>query len=123
MEYDLSAFNIAIDDHRIVLAKLKEIIGEENIAPFIRSRMEGILIDYIDCSRGVCYNSKFKELIQPYLNDQELLDKILRSEAIKDKHNVITGKTGAMIFPELLHQLNQCNSTGIRNYLNKEFTN
>lgn len=123
MENDLSTFDIAKDDHRIVLSKLKGIIGEESIIPFIRSRMEGILIHYIECTWGTCYNTKFKELIRPYLNDPELLDKILRSEAIKDKPDTITGKTGARIFPDLLHQLMQCHETVIRNYLNKEFTN
>ena len=123
MEIDLSVYDIAKSDHRIVLEKLKEIIGEENIIPFISTRMEGILIHYIECTWGICYNSKFKELIQPYLNDHQLLDKVLWSEAILDKPNVIIGKTGSRIFPELLHNLNQCNSTFIRNYLNKEFAN
>jgi len=123
MEPDLSNFDIALGDHQQVLSKLQTIIGEENIIPFIRSRMEGILIHYIECTWGACYTTKFKELIRPYLNDPELLDKVLRSEAIKDKPDTITGKTGARIFSDLLHQLKQCHETVIRNYLNKEFTN
>lgn len=122
MEKDLTAYDIAIGDHRIVLAKLKDLIGEENIISFIRSKMEAVLIHYIDCNRGSCYNTKYKELIQPYLNDASLLDKVLRSEVIKEKSNVITGKTGARIFPELLHRLIQCHSSVIREYLHEEFT-
>ena len=121
MEPDLSNFDIALDDHQQVLTELQKIIGEENIIPFIRSRMEGILIHYIECTWGACYNTKFKELIQPYLSDPELLDKVLRSEVIKDKPGTITGKSGARIFPDLLHELRKCKASVIRNYLNKEF--
>jgi len=121
MEPDLSNFDIALDDHQQVLTELQKIIGEENIIPFIRSRMEGILIHYIECTWGACYNAKFKELIQSYLNDPELLDKVLRSEVIKDKPGTITGKSGARIFPDLLYELRKCKASVIRNYLNKEF--
>ena len=123
MEPDLTNFDIALGDHQQVLPKLQTIIGEENIIPFIRSRMAGILIHYIECTRGACYNTKFKELIQPYLNDPELLDKVLRSEVIKDKPGTITGKSGARIFPDLLNELRKCKASVIRNYLDKEFAN
>ncbi len=51
----------------------------------------------------------------------DLLDKILRTALIKEKNNVIYGKTGARIYPELLNNLMRCDSREIRNYLKTEF--
>jgi hypothetical protein len=56
-------------------------------------------------------------LIHLYLHDEVLSDKILYSEAIKDKAIVITGKTGARIFPELLEKPRLCYDHEIRSYL------
>ncbi|MBK9733195.1 MAG: hypothetical protein IPO83_18225 [Chitinophagaceae bacterium] len=68
--------------------------------------MERILIHYIGCTWGACYNTKFKELIQPYFDDEKLLDKILRTDIIKERSNVLIGESGARIFDLLLFELN-----------------
>ena len=114
--------NIAEGDHQKFLRDLIKVEGEMAAVQFIKANMEKILEHYIVCTWGACYNTKFKELIQPYFDDVKLLDKILRSDLIKEGANVSVGKTGARIFDHLLFELRQCNSLEIKSYLNKEFS-
>ena len=114
--------NIAEGDHQKFLRDLIKAVGELAAVQFIKANMEKILEHYIVCTWGACYNTKFKELIQPYFDDVKLLDKILRSDLIKEGANVSVGKTGARIFDHLLFELRQCNNVEIKSYLNKEFS-
>jgi hypothetical protein len=113
--------DIADCDHQPILKLVKDSEGREAVIRFIKANMEQIVYHYIDCTWGACYSMKFKELIKPYLDDVALLDKILRSSKIKDKPNVIIGKSGAKVFDRLLEQLLKCDSSEIENYLRKEF--
>jgi hypothetical protein len=114
-------YNIADGDHRIILNGLRQTKTETELIEFIKTNMEAILVHYIGCTWGACYNTKFKELIKPYFDDVQLLDKILRSDLIKERPNVQKGRSGARIFDSLLFQLRQCESPEIRQYLFKEF--
>ena len=114
--------NIAEGDHQKILQDLVKKEGEASAVLLIKSNMDKILEHYIGCTWGACYNTKFKELIQPHFDDVKLLDKILRSDLIKERANVIVGKTGARIFDSLLFELRQCKSDKIRNYLYDEFS-
>ncbi len=116
-EYD----NIAEGDHQKFLSHIREHQGNDAVAQYIKANMEQILLHYIGCTWGACYNIKFSELIQPYFDDPILLDKVLKSDSIKDRHNVLIGKSGAKIFDLLLFELMRCNSEKIRNYLLDEF--
>jgi hypothetical protein len=116
-EYD----NIAEGDHQKFISQLRETKGDEFAIQFIRDNMESIILHYISCTWGACYNTKFKELIQPYFNDAGLLGKILKSEAIKDKGNLTIGKTGAKIYKDLYLELMKCNDNSIKQYLRTEF--
>ena len=75
--------NIAAGDHQKILQTIASNEGELAAVQFIKSNMEKIIEHYIGCTWGACYNTKFKELIQPYFDDVKLLDKILRSDLIK----------------------------------------
>lgn len=112
---------IANSDHRKVLDLVRVADGEDAAVLLIKASMEGILRHYISCNWGACYNTKFKELVQPYLDDVELLDSVLRSDTIEDRDNVIRGKSGAKIFPALLEKLLDCKSQRIRDFLRNEF--
>jgi hypothetical protein len=116
-EYD----NIAEGDHQKFIRQVREAKGEEFVIQFIRDNMESIILHYITCTWGACYNTKFKELIQPYLNDAALLDKILRTEVIKDNGNLTIGKTGAKIYKDLYWELLKCDDYSIKQYLRTEF--
>ncbi|MEY8849695.1 hypothetical protein AB9K26_12825 [Psychroserpens sp. XS_ASV72] len=50
---------------------------------------------------GGHYNTFFKNLIKPYLDNPNVLDGVLKSKVIKDK-NTIAGNTEAKIYPELM---------------------
>lgn len=113
--------NIAEGDHGKFIGRIRKTQGESAVVPYIKANMEQILIHYIGCTWGACYNTKFKELIQPYFDDVKLLDKILRSDIIKERSNVVKGKTGARIFISLLFELRKCNSIEIKEYLLREF--
>jgi hypothetical protein len=113
--------NIAEGDHKKFIREIRETKGDEFAIQFIRDNMENIVLHYISCTWGACYTTKFKELIQPYFNDPALLDRVLRSDAIKDKGNLIIGKTGAKIFKGLFGELVKCNDDAIKKYLKTEF--
>ena len=113
--------NIAGGDHREFLIQMRERHGNDAVGQYVKANMEQILLHYISCTWGACYNTKFKELIQPYFDDPILLDKILKSDAIRDRPNVFAGKNGSKIFDLLLFKLKRCNSEKIRNYLLCEF--
>ena len=113
--------NIAEGDHQKFLSQIRELHGNDAVAQYIKANMEQILRHYIGCTWGACYNTKFNELIQPYFDDPILLDKVLKSDAIKDRPNVLLGKSGAKIFDLLLFELKRCNSEKIRDYLLCEF--
>jgi hypothetical protein len=115
--------NIAEGDHQKFIQQLRETKGDNAAIQFIRENMERILLHYIECTWGACYTTKFRELIQPYFNDVALLDKILRSDAIKEKWNVIEGKTGAKIYKDLYWELLKCKDSSIAEYLRTEFIN
>lgn len=116
-EYD----NIAEGDHQKFIREMRETKGDDATIQFIRNNMELIILHYIQCTWGACYTTKFRELIQPYFNDAVLLDNILRSDAIKEKWNVIEGKTGARIYKDLYWELLKCEDPSIINYLRTEF--
>ncbi len=110
-------------DHKQAISEYQRIFGELETINFIKANMDKILEHYISCTWGVCYNAKFKDLIQPYLDDVGLLDKVLRSSLIKNKPNVIVGRTGARIFERLISELRKCHDSKIRGYLKEEFEN
>lgn len=111
---------ISDSDHRPVLKELTLSLGEEVAVRAIKTAMPMILAHYVECTWGACYSAKFEELIQPHFDDPELLDRFLRTSAIKPK-GAIVGRTGACIFDELLAKLRRCNSRAVREYLNREF--
>lgn len=83
--------------------------------------MHSILEHFIQCNRGYHYNSIFDNFIKSEFDSVEVLDCVLRSSIIKNKSNVITGQTGAKIYPELFNKLLSIDSVEIKNYLSNEF--
>lgn len=112
---------LAESDHRPVIAKIRDEEGEAAVETAIRLAMGPILRHCIVCDWGACYNTKFKELVWPYLDDVRLLDELLRSEIIRPTGDLLVGRTGARIFPELLQMLSRCEAGTVRRYLDAEF--
>ncbi|GAB4161738.1 MAG: hypothetical protein Tsb0033_19680 [Winogradskyella sp.] len=98
----------------------KPIQEQKVIIKEIKSQMVNILKHFIECTWGSHYNTVFKRLIKPYLDNPFVLDYVLKSEIIKDK-NIVIGKTGAKAYPELLKYLISVDSLKIRDYLSNEF--
>jgi hypothetical protein len=116
-------FDFANNDFMPIIRKMNEMSVEEKatVVFSIKNQMAEILKHFISCTWGAHYNTMFKELIIPFLDDEILLDSILRTNIIKDKSNVLFGKTGAKIYPELLSYLSRVHSPKVRKYLKKEF--
>jgi len=98
-----------------------DIDNDSEIEGIIIDKMHLILEHYIQCNRGYHYNSIFEKIIKPYFDLVEVLESVLKSSVIKNKENVITGQTGAKIFPELLNKLLLVDSVDIKSYLKNEF--
>lgn len=98
----------------------KSIKEQEKVVTEIKSQMVYILKHFIECTWGSHYNTVFKKLIKPYLDNPLVLDYVLKSEIIKDK-NIVIGKTGAKAYPELMNYLKRVDSPKIHEYLKQEF--
>ena len=114
------------DDFSPILNSINNKSSQEReaILAEITVQMIEILEHYISCSWGAHFNTMFEKLIKPYLADPSTLDYVLRGNSINEnKGNIIIGKTGARIFPELLEYLMKVNNEEIRQYLKNEFHN
>ena len=49
---------------------------------FYRQHMEYFLIHFIECHWRACWRTMYQDVIKPYLNDVELVKKVLKSDAI-----------------------------------------
>ena len=113
--------DFANDDFKPIIDSLtnKTIAERETVISEIKSQMVNILKHFIECDKGWHYNTLFKSLLKPYLDNPLVLDFVLKSKAIRG--NEINGNSGAKIYPELLRRLEQVDSPKIKNYLKTEF--
>jgi ssDNA-binding Zn-finger/Zn-ribbon topoisomerase 1 len=117
-------FDFSNDDFTSILRTLdqKESFDKEEIENEIKVQMIQILEHFISCTWGAHYNTLFDLIIKPYLTNPSILDYVLKGECVKENRgNVIRGKTGAKIYPELLYYLKKVESDKIQNYLDIEF--
>jgi hypothetical protein len=117
-------FDYANDDFMPIFDTLetKSNTQIEEIVAEIQTQMIDILNHFIECTWGAHYNTIYDKLIQPYLADSNTLDYFLRSEIIDEsKGNIVIGKTGAKIFPDLYKRLIRVQSREVRSYLKSEF--
>jgi hypothetical protein len=99
----------------------KSYIEKQQIFTEIRSQMVQILRHYIGCRWGAHYTTMYNQLIQPYLDNTYVLHFVLKGETIYDSPNIITGISGAKIFPELAQMMWNVESPKIKIYLQREF--
>ncbi len=113
--------DFANEDFKSIIDNLKNMSDEEQekIINEIKSQMVNILKHFIECDKGWHYNTLFKSLIKPYLDNPLVLDFVLKSDVIKATK--IKGITGAKIYPELQEKLIKVDSPNIKNYLKNEF--
>lgn len=83
--------------------------------------MAQILIHFISCQRGACYNALYFNVIVPHLDSAEVLDNVLKGTVVRGKSGILAGKSGARIFPELLGRLEKVESQVIGAYLQENF--
>jgi hypothetical protein len=84
--------------------------------------MPHILYHFIECGRFSCYNSILENVLVPHLDSVAVLDYVLKSPVVHPAAgDVVVGKTGAKIYGELGHRLNQVKSPIIRKYLAENF--
>ena len=113
--------DFANDDFKPIINSLTNKTKEEReiVINEIKSQMVNILKHFIECDKGWHYNTMFKSLIKPHLDNPLVLDFVLKSDAIKG--NEIIGSSGTKIYPELIDSLNKVNDIKIKEYLKQEF--
>src|SRR4051812_9608745 len=94
--------SITNSNHRPVLHDIADREGVAGVARAVREAMPLILRHCVECTWAACYNTKFRELIWPFLNDVTVLSDFLKSDAIQPTRGVLAGNSGAKIFPHLL---------------------
>ena len=83
--------------------------------------MSQILLHFIECGRFPCYNSILTNVLMPHLDNVDVLDYVLKSPIVHPAGDVVIGKSGATIYAELRHRLNQVISAKVRQYIAENF--
>jgi hypothetical protein len=86
----------------------------------LRYYMYDYLVDYVKCTWGAHYQTIYKQIIHRYLDDPEIVKKLLLSDVIKSK-NIKESKSGCKIFWELYKSLYGVQSSEVKVFLVKEF--
>jgi hypothetical protein len=107
----------------VTVLATKPAIEQEPIVNEIKSQMVGILKHFIGCTWGAHYMTQYYKLIHPYLDNPDVLDFVLKSDVILDRKNVLSGVTGAKVFPLLADMLKGVESQKIKQYMADEFPN
>ncbi|HSU57006.1 MAG TPA: hypothetical protein VLT36_23385 [Candidatus Dormibacteraeota bacterium] len=107
----------AYEPHNLVIRtplSPSTLVGAKVYAPHI-------LIHFISCNWGGCYNSIHQNFLVPHFDSPSALDYVLRSGVIADGPETQVGTTGALIFPQLLARLKAVASPAIQRYLAETF--
>ena len=80
-----------------------------------------ILIHFIECRWGGCYNSIYTNFLVPHFDSVSVLDHVLRTSAVLGETALKDGIPRPKMFPELLRRLRGIRSTEVQRYLGKNF--
>ena len=80
-----------------------------------------ILIHFIGCTWGGCYNSIYWNFLVPHFDSVAVLDYVLRSPVVVGDTVLEDGIPVAKMFPELLSRLRSIRSPYIQQYLAHQF--
>lgn len=108
----------------VVHQKLQELneIERHILLIDIKGQMLDILRHYLWCRVGACYSSIYRYIILDHLDNDQVLDYFLKSDAIKNGPSpILTSNNGAKIFYDLFYDFMIVRSEKIRNYLQAEF--
>jgi len=83
--------------------------------------MPHILLHFIECRRFSCYNSILTNVLAPHLDSIDVLDYVLKSPVVRPAGDMAIGRSGARIYAELRHRLDQVSSKKVRQYLAENF--
>ena len=54
----------------------------DTLIKLVKDNMEEYLRHFIDCNWGACYNTLYRSVIKPHLDDIEVVKKVLKSDVI-----------------------------------------
>lgn len=92
------------------------------IVTAIKYNMGNYLAHFIECNWGAHYNTLYNEFILHYLDDLNILKKVLKSDVVRENGNLIVSKNGYKMFWELYCRLKKAaNTIDLRNFLMSEF--
>lgn len=80
-----------------------------------------ILIHFIECTWGGCYNSIYENFLLPHFDSAKALDYALRSPVVRSEIVVEDGIPALKMYPELLSRLRNIRSANIKKYLAERF--
>lgn len=111
----------ALRNALLVAYRDKESDELDLITTAIKYNIGNYLAHFIECNWGAHYHALYKDFILLYLEDLNILKKVLTSDIIKEKDNMIKSKNGYKMFWNLYKYLIKVNNVKIREFLRKEF--
>ena len=91
------------------------------LIPGAKVYMPHIVYHFVRCLWPACYLTLYRKVLVPHLDCPAVLDYVLRSNAIYQSPDMVTGRSGARIYAELHHYLRGVSSCAIQDYLQTEF--
>ena len=126
--FDFAGLNVYLkkndDELRKILLKVykaRESREYKLVITAIKYSMGNYLAHFIECTWGAHYNTLYKNFIITYLDDLNILKKVLKSNVIKESENVIISKNGYKMFWELYCRLKKIHHADFRNFFISEF--
>lgn len=119
-ELNIEPFRSLVVDKLSVAAAAAGVDGKR-YAPGVRLYMPSLFYHFIVCTWGGCYNGIYRNCLVPFLDSPEVVDYILRSDAVRPCEIDGTRITEPRMFPELRSRLEGVSSPRIRQYLKETF--
>lgn len=127
--FDFNGLRGLLDKNDYELHKLLKAVDKDEasreyklLITAIKYNMLEYLKHFLECNWGAHYNTIYRDFIQPYLDDLNVLKEFLKSDSIQDRDNVIISQNGYKMFRELYKYLIRVRNTEIKRFLRQEFS-
>jgi hypothetical protein len=125
--FDINNPNYNLYEFELEVKKAK---NENREIEFYKLNMEYILNHFIDCIDWKCYKKMYDEIIQPYLDDINIIKNVLKSDIIIDSRisqsehqEVRISEDGTKIYKKLYNYLSRVESKNVKLFIDDLWLN
>ena len=94
----------------------------DTLIKLVKDNMEEYLRHFIDCYWGTCYNTLYRSVIKPHLDDVQIVENVLKSDLIELRENTLISKDGVKLYYDLYLHLYNVKSNKVREYVHSKWS-